>query len=105
MEAASMSTHTLLIRDNLTIYNASEQKKLLLAAVAVAETLELDLSPVSEIDTAGVQLLILLKREAQLCGHGLRIVAHSPAVSEALEFFNLTTFFGDPLVIPANSSP
>jgi anti-sigma B factor antagonist len=104
MEAACTSMHTLLVRDNLTIYNAAEQKKLLLSAMAVTETLELDLSPVNEIDTAGVQVLILLKRESGRCGHGLRIVAHSPAVCEALEFFNLAAFFGDPLVIPANAT-
>jgi hypothetical protein len=32
----------------------------------------------------------------------LRIVGHSPAVLEGIEFFNMVAFFGDPLVIPAN---
>ena len=34
--------------------------------------------------------------------HALRIVGHSPAVREVIEFFNMVAFFGDPLVIPAN---
>ena len=86
---------------NLTIYNAVELKQRLLDAVRAPKDLELDLSQVGEIDTAGFQLLVLAKRESQRLGHSLRIVAHSPAVREVIEFLNMVAYFGDPLVIPA----
>jgi anti-anti-sigma regulatory factor len=47
----------------MTIYQAQAQKEQLLAALAATEHLELDLSAVTEMDTAGLQLLLLLKRE------------------------------------------
>ena len=65
--------------------------------------MELDLSQVTEIDTAGIQLLMLAKRESMKRGKELRIVAHSPAVSELMDFYNIAGFFGDPLVIPARN--
>lgn len=86
---------------DLTIYNALDIKRQLIDAVHAAKTLELDLSRVGEMDTAGFQLLVLAKREALRLGHTLRIVAHSPAVLEVIEFYNMGAYFGDPLVIPA----
>ena len=60
------------LSDDLTIYHALAQKALLLAALDGADELELDLAQVSEIDTAGLQLLILLKKEAQRAGKSSR---------------------------------
>lgn len=88
--------------EDLTIYHALEQKQTLIAALDAAEGLELDLSQVAEIDTAGLQLLILAKREAARLNKRLAIVAHSPVVSQTLDFCNLTAFFGDPVVITAH---
>jgi anti-anti-sigma factor len=92
----------LTIDTDLTIYNAVDAKRKLLDAVRNVGTLELDLSQVAEMDTAGFQLLVLAKREAQRLDRSLRIVAHSPAVREVLEFYNMVGFFGDPVVIPAS---
>ena len=91
----------LALEADLTIYNVVDAKHRLLDAVRSLKTLELDLSQVGEMDTAGFQLLVLAKREAQRLGRTLRIVAHSPAVLEVLEFYNMVAFFGDPVVIPA----
>ena len=91
----------LTIDTDLTIYNAVDAKQKLLDAVRNVGTLELDLSQVAEMDTAGFQLLVLAKREAQRLDRSLRIVAHSPAVLEVLEFYNMVGYFGDPVVIPA----
>ena len=73
----------------------------MLDALASADELELDLMQVGEIDTAGLQLLILLKKEAQRTGKRLAIVAHSQAVRAVIDFCNLAAELGDPLVIPA----
>lgn len=94
----------LALTEDLTIYNALEQKNVLLEALARVDELELDLLPVNEIDTAGMQLLILLKREALRLGKSVNIVAHSQAVRELIDFCNLATELGDPLVIPAAES-
>jgi anti-sigma B factor antagonist len=97
-----MTTRQLLsLAEDLTIYHALEQKNLLLDALSSADELELDLLKVSEIDTAGLQLLILLKKEAQHTGKRVSIVAHSQAVRSVIDFCNLAAELGDPLVIPA----
>ena len=92
----------LTVEGDLTIYHAAEIKQRLIDGVRTSDVLELDLSHVGEMDTAGFQLLALAKRESQKLDHVLRIVGHSPAVREVVEFFNMVAFFGDPLVIPAN---
>ncbi len=89
------------IAQDMTIYHAETLKDELLAGLNGAAAVELDLSQVAEIDTSGIQLLMLVKRESQKQGKTLAIVAHSPAVQELLDFYNLAGFFGDPLVIPA----
>lgn len=94
-------TTRLTLQEDLTIYQALEQKKQLLDALNAADELELDLAQVAEIDTAGLQLLILAKREAQNAGKKLTIVAHSQSVRAVIDFCNLAATLGDPLVIPA----
>lgn len=91
----------LALTQDLTIYHALEQKNALLDALSSTDDLELDLMHVSEIDTAGLQLLILLKKEAQRSGKRISIVAHSQPVRAVIDFCNLAAELGDPLVIPA----
>ncbi|MDP3540300.1 MAG: STAS domain-containing protein [Azonexus sp.] len=98
------SSPPLAITEDLTIYHALEQKQVLLDALATTSELELNLSQVSEMDTAGLQLLILLKKEALRAGKQVRIVAHSQAVSSVIDFCNMAAEFGDPLVIPAHEA-
>lgn len=86
---------------DMTIYNAIELRQKLLDGLLQADVLEIDLSRVREIDTAGIQLLMMIKRASQSRDKTLTIVAHSPAVREAVDFYNLAAFFGDPLLIPA----
>jgi anti-anti-sigma factor len=86
---------------SMTIYNANELKNQLLLAVHNDPDLQLDLSQVTELDSSGLQLLYLAKREATRLGHTLRIVAHSDAVREVMDLCNLSSFFGDPTLIPA----
>ncbi|MBN9422722.1 MAG: STAS domain-containing protein [Candidatus Accumulibacter sp.] len=93
------------LTEDLTIYHALGQKQALLEALDAAGELELDLAQVSEMDTAGLQLLILLKKEAQRAGKRVAIVAHSQAVREMIDFCNMATELGDPLVIPARETP
>ena len=95
------SRQLLSLTEDLTIYHALEQKNALLAALAGTDDLELELMHVGEIDTAGLQLLILLKKEAQRAGKTISIVAHSQSVRAVIDFCKLAAELGDPLVIPA----
>lgn len=92
-----MSTATLRLDGELTIYRAAELKAELLTKVHEAEDLQIDLSGVAEIDTAGVQLLMLAQRESQALSHALHLVAPSPAVLEVIALLDLTGYFGDAL--------
>lgn len=83
----------------LTIYTAADSKTQLDAALAQGKALDIDLAQVSEFDTAGLQLLILAKRESQRRSFALNITGHTPAVIDVLDLCNLTGYFGDPVVM------
>jgi anti-anti-sigma factor len=90
------SPTTLAIVDDMTIYNAEAQKIRLMQALAESAALALDLTGVNEIDTAGLQLLLLARREAEATGKDMHIASLSSAVQELLAFCNLTPFFAGP---------
>lgn len=100
-KSRNVVTQRLAIIEDMTIYNAAAHKQTLVEGLNACDELELDLSAVSEIDTAGFQLLVLVKREAARLNKTARIVAHSPAVREVVDFFNMAAHFGDPMLIPA----
>lgn len=101
MNAPNTDVSCLAINENMTIYLAEQQKEQLLDALAATQHLELDLSGVAEMDTAGLQLLMLVKREAIQHGKSLSISGHSPTVQQILDFCNLVGVFGDPMLISA----
>ncbi|GGX47150.1 STAS domain-containing protein [Undibacterium squillarum] len=88
-----------LVEGELTIYTAAQEKQRLQSFLYSDDDLELDLSAVTEIDSAGLQILIVLKKEAHKLNKRLRFVMHSKPVLEILEFTNLTAWFGDPVVL------
>jgi anti-anti-sigma factor len=87
------------IEGEMNIYTAAEFKAQLLPHLTEPGELEIDLSQVSEMDGAGMQQLLLAKREATRVGMTLRLGGHSRAVLEVFDLCNLAAFFGDPLVI------
>lgn len=90
---------TLDIQGELTVFTAAERKKQLLTFLKSSDELEINLADVSEIDTAGLQLLILIKREAAQANKTLSFVMHSQAVLEILELTNLTSAFKDQVIL------
>jgi anti-sigma B factor antagonist len=90
---------TLAIEGELTIFTAAEQKPKLLKFLNKGKRLEVNLAGVTEIDTAGLQLLILIKREAARAGKRLGFVMHSNVVLETLELANLISAFGDQVML------
>lgn len=87
----------LIIEGELTIFTAAERKTHFLDFLKSGNVLEIDLANVTEIDTAGLQLLMLIEREAAQAGKSLRFVTYSKAVLDALELANLVSLFGDPV--------
>lgn len=86
------------IEGEITIYTALEIKHHLMQ-VPRSQDIEIDLSGITEIDTAGLQLLVLMKREARKHNSMLRLTAHSAAVIEVIDICNLASSFGDPMVM------
>lgn len=104
MTADNTPIQRLSVQEDMTIYQAVAQKEQFLSALALTGHLELDLHGVAELDTAGLQLLLLLKREAANQGRTLSVVGHSPKVLDVIDFCNLAGVFGDPMVISARQA-
>ncbi|MCQ8179900.1 STAS domain-containing protein [Methylomonas sp. SURF-1] len=92
----------LVIDGEVSIYNVSELKQALSNYLDTVKEMQIDLAGVAEIDGAGVQLLMFLKQEAAAKRVELSLARHSEAVVEVLELLNLSTHFGDPIVISAD---
>lgn len=87
------------IEGELSIYTAATLKPQLYTLLRQHAELELDLSAVSEMDGAGLQILIAAKREANRQGSTLKLSGHSAAVLEVFDLCNMAHFFGDPLIL------
>lgn len=77
------------VSGEMTIYSAAELKSRLLAAVAGSQSVECDLTEVSEFDSAGVQLLALLQRQVG-AGSSVSIIGASETVRELLDLYRLS---------------
>ena len=98
-QQSDSASPVLRIDGEMTIYRAAELKPLLLDALAKTPVLQVDLAGVTELDTAGLQVLMLVKQTATATERELRLVGHSPAVIEIFEMLDLASYFGDALVI------
>lgn len=90
----------LCLQGELTIYSAAAAREALLAQMHPGEPLELDLSGITEIDSAGLQLLMSAKLHARAQGGELRLAAHAAGVLELIELLGVGTWLGDPLLLP-----
>ena len=87
------------IEGELSIFTAAALRQRLLDAIGAAGEVDVDLSGVSEIDSAGLQLMVAAAREAAARGAGLRFTGHSAAVVDILELCDLTSQLGDPVQV------
>lgn len=92
---------TLAIEGELTIFRAAELMPALLAKQAPDV---IDLSGVTDFDTAGLQLLMMAKKAALAAQRDLRLVGHSQAVIEVFELLNVAAYFGDHLVMDSRTT-
>lgn len=93
------------VSGEFNIFTAHSYKQLLLDAIKQSETLEIDvdLSAVTEIDLAGLQLMIMAKKEAARIGRVLRFCGHAAPVLALVDLCGLSAFFGDPVLIRSKS--
>lgn len=104
MASAAKKIKKLRIDHDMTIYTALETKAQFMEMLKKDFEVEMDLSRVAEMDTAGLQLLILAKREFQSSGGNLYLINHSQAVYEVLDMCNMIQFFGDSIVLPSKQA-
>jgi anti-anti-sigma factor len=103
-----LSTHeggpALRLEGELTIYSVTEARNQLCAALDQHPALQLNLSGIEELDTAGVQLLAWIKQEAKRRGKTLALFAHSPAVVEVFDLLQVAGLFGDAMLLAPSAS-
>ena len=85
----------------LTIYSVAEIKAVLVKDMSGIKEIEVDLSGVTEMDTAGLQLMLIAKRNPDM---DVRFVNHPPEVLRVIDLANLGEALGDPLFIAASQS-
>jgi anti-anti-sigma factor len=69
---------------DFTIHTCAEHKTELLGAVRSGEAVELDLSAVTELDTAGLQIMLMAFSEAAEQGTTLELSGVTAAIAETL---------------------
>ncbi len=87
------------IEGEMTIYNAAELKDRLMPLQDGWQELEINLAKVTEIDSAGIQLLMLLKKERAEHQLSLSLTDHSNTVLDVFELMDLVSYFNDPVVL------
>jgi anti-anti-sigma factor len=87
------------VEDDMTIYTAAQLKNDFSRVINDERDMEICLSNVGEIDSAGVQLLMLAKRERSRNNLPLRLSGHSAAVLDLFELYRLAPYFGDPIIL------
>ena len=89
------------VEGEMTIFAAQEIKAALEEPISKASEIEFDLSNVTEVDGAGLQIMLMAKMASIQSGIQLRFTGHSLPVLEVLDLTDLGSFFGDPVVIQA----
>lgn len=85
-----LSIGELRVDGEMTIYRANEVAQTLFAELrAQAGDVNLDLSDVTEFDTAGLQLVLMARRMVEANGHRLDVVQPSECVVEVLGLCNV----------------
>lgn len=95
----SQTERALLVPESMSIYDAMTLRDLFANTMDNFDLIEVNLANVTEIDCAGLQLMIALKNEALKQNKSILFSQHSQEVIEFLDLFNIASFFGDPVII------
>ncbi|QIK36973.1 STAS domain-containing protein [Caldichromatium japonicum] len=94
-ETEASADDRLILAGELNIYNVAETYQRMQAYLERHPHCILDLSETTELDGAGLQLLLWLRDAVRTRGGSLRVVGVSPTVSELLELVQLSHCFGE----------
>jgi len=83
------------VEGELTIYTVANYRQAFLEQSRGCDGVTIDLAGVTEIDTAGVQLLVALRQHLIGTESGLQLCNPSESVQEALELTRLVDQFAD----------
>jgi anti-sigma B factor antagonist len=84
------------VAGDLTIYNAAALATDLLGRLADGARVDLDLDEVTELDTAGLQVLLVARREAKTRGQSMHWLRPSAPVVQVIETFQLAHLLDQP---------
>lgn len=85
------------IEPEITIYNAVLVKERLMALIDSNSAVDIDLSAVNEIDTAGLQVLLLAKKEGMRRNKDVRLINSSLRATEIVNLLNTLHLLNDDL--------
>ncbi len=91
------------IEGEMTIFRAQELREAIIPVISGNDEIEIDLSNVTEVDAAGMQLMVSVKLEAILRGKTLRYVGHSKPIMDMIDLSGLGEFFGDQVIIASQA--
>jgi len=93
------------IRGEFTIFTAQALKEQLVDLITHSDgkEIEVDLADVTDIDSAGLQLMVMAKQEAIAQNRALHFVRHSAPVLDLIDLCGLVPFFGDTVRIPSQT--
>ncbi|MCM4081154.1 STAS domain-containing protein [Paractinoplanes hotanensis] len=77
------------VDEELTIVTAADHRERLLAFLGDGNALRIDLSGVADVDTAGLQVLVMARAEGVRLGLPVEFAEPSAAVTEALALTRL----------------
>lgn len=89
-------TRKVVLSGELTIYDAAALRDRVMALLKGAKQLQLDAEAISEVDLAGIQVLVALRRKGDAQGIPVEIMRSSPALTQALQLLALSSNFGLP---------
>jgi anti-anti-sigma factor len=95
----AVNKNTIYLEGEITIYQVAELKQQIFAVINDTQELEINLAQVTEIDSAGIQLLMFIKKQRLIFGKPLALTEHSKVVLDLFELMNLVTYFNDPVVL------
>ena len=87
-KAEKNGIQALICNGSMTIYTVKDLKKDLMKKMTGYPALNLDLKGVTEIDTAGFQLIIFVRQEADRLGKKVRITDVSREISSLFVQYN-----------------
>ena len=95
----AVNKNTIYLEGEITIYQVAELKQQIFAVINDTQELEINLAQVTEIDSAGIQLLMFIKKQRLIFGKPLALTEHSKVVLDLFELMDLVTYFNDPVVL------